>query len=269
MDLLRIVLVSIVCSTVAVMAAEDDARARALLNRAGELSRTTRHWDDREQTLGLEIVDRRGGRRQRRLEMWTKRYPEDASRTTLIFREPAQARGVGFLQWVDPHGPDSQWLYLPASKRVRQITGSRKKDSFVGTDFSYEDLGLMMDVLNWSARDAVSTWVREETVDESPCTVIELEPSESQEVSYSRLRIWLGVDDYLIYRYQFFDDEGQVKKNLVLADFKEVGGIPAPHRLEMFDVLAGSRTVATVEALEFDVGLRDEVFTKRRLERGS
>ncbi len=248
--------------------AEDDSRSRAFLDRAGDLSRTVRHWDDRQQTLALEIVDRRGGRRERRLEMWTKRYADDASKTVLIFREPAQARGVGFLQWVDPRGPDSQWLFLPASKRVRQITGSRKKESFVGTDFSYEDLGLMMDVVNWTPADADSKFVREAELDGAPCVVIELDPSDSQDVSYSKLRLSMRAADHLVVRYEFFDANGELVKMLQLSDIRDVGGILAPHRMEMVAVKAGSRTVAKVEALKFNVGLGDEVFTKRRLERG-
>ncbi len=268
MDCLRYLFATALCLSVVVSAAEDDPRARAMLERARELSHTTRHWSDRQQTLALEIVDRRGGERWRRLEMWTKRYPDDASRTTLIFREPAQARGVGFLQWVDPRGPDSQWLFLPASKRVRQITGSRKKESFVGTDFSYEDLGLMMDVVTWTAADATSALVREDAVEGKPCAVIELTPAASQEVSYARLRIWIGIDDLLVYRYELFDADGALRKTLLVSEVRDVSGIPAPHRLEMVDVKAGSRTVATVEELRFNLDLSDDIFTKRRLERG-
>lgn len=248
--------------------AGDDARARELLDRARELSRTSRHWTDRHQTLSLEIVDRRGGRRERRLEMWTKRYPDDSSRTTLIFRDPAQARGVGFLQWVDPHGPDNQWLYLPSTKRVRQITGSRKKESFVGTDFSYEDLGLMMDVVNWTAEDATSAMVRDESLEGIPCAVIRLDPGASQDVSYGALRIWVGREDHLIHRYDFLDEKGGLRKTLLVAQIRDVDGIPAPHRLEMLDAKAGSHTVATVDSLQFNVGLDDDVFSIRRLERG-
>src|SRR5690606_18770804 len=144
--------------------------------------------------------------------MWTKRYPDDSSRTLLIFREPAQARGVGFLQWVDPHGPDSQWLYLPTTKRVRQITGSRKKESFVGTDFSYEDLGLMMDVVNWSADDAASRWLREESIECMSCAVIELDPADTHEISYDLVVIWRGRVDTIIYRYDILEKDGALRK---------------------------------------------------------
>ncbi len=261
-------LLAALCLPIAVGGATDDPAAREILDRAGELSRTTRHWSDRHQVLSLEIFDRRGGRRDRRLEMWTKRYPDDSSRTALIFREPAQARGVGFLQWVDPRGPDSQWLYLPTTKRVRQITGSRKKESFVGTDFSYEDLGLMMDVVSWTPADASSQLLREESIEGTPCTVIQLDPADSQDVSYDAVRIWIGREDSIVYRYDFLEKDGALRKTLLVSEIRDVSGIPAPHRLEMVDAKAGSHTVATVEALEFNLGLDDDEFTKRRLERG-
>jgi len=255
-------------SAAAAFAADDDPRSRAILDRMAELSRTTRHWQDREQILALQIIDRNGGVRDRRLEMWTKRFGDDASRTTLIFREPPQARGIGVLQWVDPRGPDRQWLYYPSAKRVRQIAGSHKTDSFVGTDFTYEDLGLMMDVVTWTAADATSVFVREASLEGIPCAVIELDPTPVQDVSYAALRLWIGVEDHLVYRYEFIGPKGVLKKTLVLSDMREVKGIPAPHRLEMLDAKAGSRSIATVEALRFDVGLEDDMFTKRRLERG-
>ncbi len=247
--------------------AADDAAARAILAKAGELTRTTRHWDDRDQTLALEITDRRDTVRKRVLRMWTKRYEDDASKTILFFREPAVARGVGVLQWVDPNGPDRQWLYLPVTKRVRQVSGSGKKESFAGTDFSYEDLGLMMDVLTWSAADADSRLLRKEKLEGTPCAVIQLVPTAKQDVSYGAIRLWVGIEDHLVYRYDFDDEKGALRKVLLLSDIRNVDGIPAPFRLEMVNSKAGSRTVALVKDLRFNTGLEDDVFSKRHLER--
>ena len=249
-------------------AATDDARARAVLDRARVLSKTVRHWNDREQVLALQITDRSGGIRNRKLRMWTKRFDDDASKTILFFSEPPQARGVGFLQWVDARGPDSQWLYLPSTKRVRQISGSKRKESFVGTDFSYEDLGLMMDIVTWTSKDAISTFVREEKYGGVKCAVIKLAPTEVQDVSYSAIEVWVGKKDGLVHRYNFLDDRGRLRKTLVLSDFRAVDGIPSPHRLEMLNTRARSRTVASVVSMKLNANLSDEYFSKRRLEQG-
>lgn len=241
---------------------------RALLDEVRALNRTTRHWTDRHQVLDLTIVDRRGGERERSLEMWTKRYDDDASKTLLFFREPPQARGVGFLQWLDPHGPDHQWLYLPAVQRVRQITGSRKRESFVGTDFSYEDIGLMLDVLNWSEEDASSTLVGEDRVDGQICAIIALHPSEKQEVSYETVRIWIGRQDRALHRMEMEDEDGNLVKALTLTELSDVGAIPVAHLLKMENTRGGSHTIAQVRSIDFDRGIGDDMFTERRLERG-
>ena len=249
-------------------AAAEGNQARTLLDEVRLLNRTSRHWSDRHQTLDLTIVDRRGGERQRSLEMWTKRYDDERSRTLLFFREPAQARGVGFLQWLDPHGPDRQWLYLPSVQRVRQITGSRKRESFVGTDFSYEDIGLMIDALNWSEEDAASALIGDDQLDGQTCAIIALRPSPEQEVSYGVVRIWIGRADLALHRMELEDGEGKVQKILSLGELQEVGAIPVAHLLKMENARGGSHTVARVRDIDFDRGIGDEMFTERRLERG-
>jgi hypothetical protein len=117
--------------------------ARELLDQVRHLSQTTRKWTDRMQHLQLRIVDRRGGERTRNLVIYVKKYPEDRNRTIVFFESPPEVKGVGFLQWADSHAKDEQWLYLPELKRVRQISAGARHESFVGTDFSYDDLAII------------------------------------------------------------------------------------------------------------------------------
>ena len=79
--------------------------SQALLAQVRKLNDTARKWTDRTQRLKLTIVDRRGSERQRELQMQTKQYGEDASRSLLFFLAPAEVRGVGFLQWLEPAAP--------------------------------------------------------------------------------------------------------------------------------------------------------------------
>ena len=83
-------------------------------------------------------------------------------------------RGIGFLQWIAPREPDRQWLYLPSLKRTRQISGGSRTDSFAGTDFSYEDLSIMADVLDWGPDSAAASLKGSETLDGQECDIVEL-----------------------------------------------------------------------------------------------
>jgi hypothetical protein len=243
--------------------------ARALLDKVKQLNQTTRKWSDRVQRMTLIIVDRRGGETRRELEMMTKRYDDDASRSIVFLHAPAQVQGIGFLQWIAPQEPDRQWLYLPALKRTRQISHGARTESFVGTDFSYEDLSVMADVLDWGEDKAPATVTGKETIDGHDSDIIELKPTAAADVSYGTIRVWLGRDDQVVRKMVFLDPDGQLAKTLLLSDVRDAAGIPAAHKLEMRNERSGSHTTVDLTELKYNAGLDDEVFTQRRLEKGA
>ena len=259
--------VALVLGLLAAAARADDG-ARGLLDKVKQLNDTTRKWTDRQQRMKLDIVDRRGNDAQRDLEVLTKRYGHDASRSIMFFHAPPQVQGIGFLQWIAPQEPDRQWLYLPALKRTRQISGGARTESFAGTDFSYEDLSIMADVLDWGPDKAQAALTREDTIDGTVTDVIELTPSSAADVSYGKIRLWLGRTDQVAHKYEFLDQQGQLAKTLLLGDIRDVNGIPAAHKLEMRNERNGSHTLVELTALTYNSGLDDDVFTQRRLEKG-
>jgi outer membrane lipoprotein-sorting protein len=248
-------------------AASAGETARGLLDRVRELNETTRKWTDREQRLDLTIVDRRGGERRRELQILTKKFGERGSRSILFFHAPPAVRGIGLLQWIEPGEPDRQWLYLPALKRVRQITGAGRQESFAGTDFSYEDLAIINEMFEWTEEEAPSALKAEEVLDGVPCAVIELTPRKA-EAGYERLRVWLGRKDLVAHKMEFEVKSGRPEKTLLFSDIRPVGAIPSAHRLEMRNERSGSRTLVVLREIRYDTGLTDDVFSQRRLERG-
>ena len=58
-----------------------------------------------------------------------------------MFDEPRDVKGTAFLIHAHKQEADDQWLYLPALKRVKRISSSNRSGSFMGSEFSYEDLG--------------------------------------------------------------------------------------------------------------------------------
>jgi len=241
--------------------------ARELLDRARQLNETSRKWSDRVQHLKLAIIDRRGGERKRDLVIYFKKYPEDRNRTLLFFETPPEIKGVGFLQWADPHGKDAQWLYLPELKRTRQISGGAKRESFVGTDFSYDDLAITSQITDWTEADAKTKLLREETVDGQPCYVIEFTP-DGKDVGYGKIIVWLTRDDLVIVKFEMYDKQGRLEKVLALSNIRNVGNVPTAYQMEMNNVQDNSRTVVEFTEVRYDTGLDDDRFTQRALEHG-
>lgn len=259
----------VVAALLAVTAtARADDAARARLDAVRQLNETTRKWSDRTQRMTLTIVDRRGGEVRRELEVRSKRYDGDATRSIMFFHAPAQVHGIGFLQWTDPRDTDRQWLWLPALKRVRQISGGARTESFVGTDFSYEDLAIMAEAVDWSEAEAVSALAGEETIDGVASDIIELRPTPAADVHYGLVRLWLGRDDLVVRKFELLDPDGTLRKTLLLSDIRVEKNIPTAHRLEMRNERTGSHTTVEITALSYDSGIADEELTQRRLEKG-
>jgi outer membrane lipoprotein-sorting protein len=176
---------------------------------------------------------------------------------------------VGFLSFSYPDKDDDQWLYLPELKRVRQITANTRKQSFQGSDFSYQDLELFDDIRDWTEKDATTKLVREgEVVDGVPCAVIELTP-QGKDLDYSRFVLWLDRKDSTVRKMEFYDQkDGALLKTLLLTEFKTIDNLPTAHRMEMANVKKGTKTVMELSEIRYNQGLADDIFTQRYLERG-
>jgi outer membrane lipoprotein-sorting protein len=244
-----------------------ETTGRELLERVRQLGETTRKWSDRVQRLKLAIVDRRGGERHRELVIYLRKYPEDRNRTLLFFETPPEIKGMGFLQWADPRGKDEQWLYLPELKRVRQISGGAKRESFAGTDFSYDDLAIMSQITDWTEAEAHAALLRDETVDGQPCRVVEFTPT-GKALGYGKILAWFTADDLVIVKYEMYDKAGRLEKVLALSNVRKVGTIPTPFHMEMRNLAGNSRTVVDFTEVKYDTALDDGLFTQRALERG-
>ena len=99
--------------------------------------------------LKMRLFDRQQRVRERDLTILTMRpRPAGAApgtagsgdRVLIRFTYPNDIRDTAFLVWEHPGGEDERFLYLPALGRVRRIAGAETQDSFVGSDFTYEDI---------------------------------------------------------------------------------------------------------------------------------
>ena len=242
--------------------------ARALLEEANRLDDTSRAWKDRTQRLKLRIVDGRANERLRELTMKTVKREGGEDKTITVFHMPPEVRGTSFLQFAHRDRDAEQWLFLPALNRVRQISAQSKSESFMGTDFSYRDLELLSDVLEWTEEEAPSHLAGTEKIGDVEVALIDLTPKK-KDVGYQRIRIALAKSDLVIRRMEFYGSGEAPKKLLKLDDIRDVGGIPTAYTLEMVQPQAGSQTYVAVVDVKYNQGLDDDQFTSRALERGA
>ncbi len=182
------------------------------------------------------------------------------SKAIIRFTSPADVKGVALLVLNHPDRASDQWMWTPAIARDRRIALQDRSARFFGTDFSFEDLE-ERDVDQYDYR-----MLGDDTVDGAACWKIEARPKQSKSSQYSLSRVWIRKDNYA---FALVENEarGQLARRLKYQDLRNVQGIWTALRLEMTDVRRNSRTVLTLNKLEYNASLRDEDFTLQALRR--
>jgi len=215
--------------------------------------------DDETSKMTMTIINPGGRKRMRSLTLWGKDAP-DGAKSLLRFLEPADIEGTGFLSIEHKGRPDDQWLYLPALGKSRRIASGEKSKSFLGTDFTYEDLG------DWEIDDYDHEILREEKLGDEDCWVIE-STSKKKDGSYSKLITWIRKDNYVGAKIEFYDKGGELLKVLTTDDIVQIDGIWTIKKLVMENVQKGSKTILELTEVKYNQGLKDDLFTITNLER--
>jgi len=218
--------------------------------------------DDQRGIMQMTLINRRGRTRERTVLFLSKEYGKD-SKSLMFFQSPADVRGTGFLQYEynDPAKEDDRWLYLPALKKVRRISGSSKNDYFMGTDFTYDDMG------DRAVEEDHHKLLREEEVDSLKCWVLESTPKD-KEYMYSRTVKWIRQDALIPVEVEFYDRQGNLLKALTISDIKKQDGFWTAFKMEMDNLQEKHKTILEIEEMHYNVGLKDNLFRVSTLERG-
>lgn len=218
--------------------------------------------DDRQSTLEMTLINKRGKKRVRVISSYYKDYGKD-SKALMFFQSPSDVKGTGFLQFEydDPAKDDDRWLYLPALKRVRRISGSSKNEYFMGSDFTYDDLG------GRSVDEDEHTLLREEELDGQKCWVIE-SVSKDDGYMYSKVVRWIRQDALMDIKIEFYDRHGALMKVLAVGDIRLQDGFWTAYSMEMDNLQEQHQTILKFNDITYNADLSDSLFRVSTLERG-
>lgn len=230
-----------------------------------QVMRRVKERDDGEEMVAdttMKLINKRGQVRVRKVRMFRKDY-RDGVKKIIFFLEPADVRGTAFLSWDPIEGEGAQWIYIPALKKVRRIASSRRGDYFMGTDFTYEDLG------EWRVEDFQHKLIGEEEIDGHGCYVVESVPKERGRSVYGRKVVWVRKDIWMIVRADFHDKSGRFIKRMTVPRVERVDGIWTAMELRMDNDKKGHKTIILIEDVKYNTGILDDMFTRRAMIRGA
>jgi hypothetical protein len=226
--------------------------------------------DDARFEMRMRLFDRQDRARERVLTLLAKRAQPgsdaDGDRTLIRFSYPNDIDGTGFLVWQHPGEDDERFLYLPALGRVRRIAGSEAQESFVGSDFTYEDIG-GREFENYSYRllSEQETWADPAGASHD---VWRLESRHKDaDARYPRVVSLVRKDNFVVVHAEIHNRRDEVQKTYDVRRLERVSGYWTALDMVMRDAQQRTRTELVIETAEYDVGLSDSDFTRRALER--
>jgi len=223
---------------------------------------------DAKGRLLMELIDPDGGKRVRDMTMLRRNQEEGgAQKYFMYFHEPGDVRRLTFMIWKYLSRDDDRWIYVPAIDLIRQIAAEDKYSSFVGSDFSHEDV---------SGRDVAEDThaiLREEKLGDRDVIVIESAPRD--EAAFSRRISWIDKENHLPLQEEYYDAQNKLQRvftadvieNITVGEGGEKHVYPTIMKRTMKNVRTGHRTEVTVMSVSYDLGLEDADFTERRMRR--
>ena len=203
---------------------------------------------DAHLVLSMSLTDKNGNTSERKTEM----YQKGSDKRLIRFLTPADQKGIGVLTLPE----DVMYLYLPAFKKVRQIASHVKNQNFAGTDLTYEDL---------SQFDFHKTHRAELIREEDDMYIIKLTPIDPKDKDYAYLVAQYRKDNFYPVKIDYYDSSGTIWKTMERKDLEIINGYWTSLKMEIKDLNKDHSTISVIDQVEFDIGLNDDVFTKRNL----
>jgi outer membrane lipoprotein-sorting protein len=205
---------------------------------------------DEVAVMKMTITDKSGTSKVRQIAI--KQMGSDFR--LIRFQAPAEVKGVSFLS----RGESEMYIFMPDFGKVRRIASHTKNESFMGSDFSYDDMGSGKLVEKYDARILKK---------EGDLVTLELTPQNGADADVKRRVMVVDTRYFIAVKGESYDANGKVVKETVQEDIKQVSGHWLAHRITAKSPKEGSSTVLELSETRFDVGLKEDDFSQRAMKR--
>lgn len=231
------------------------------LSIAIEADRRDTGWGDSTASMKMILRNAQGDESIRDIRVRNLEVQGDGDKGLTIFDEPRDVKGTAFLTFTHKTGPDDQWLYLPALKRVKRISSKNKSGPFMGSEFAYEDIS-SNEVEKYTYK-----YLRDEQYQGMDMFVMERYPQDPDS-GYTRQVIWIDQAEYRPWKIVYYDRKDSLLKTLTFSDYKQyLDQYWRADEYFMENHQTGKTTKLIWSDYRFNTGLTDRDFDQNSLKR--
>ena len=217
---------------------------------------------DQQSILKMTLVNKQGKKRIRKIKQTSKDFGS-VEKNIMFFMAPSDIKNTSFMNWsyTKPNKDDDQWIYLPAIKRVKRISSDSKSDYFMGSDFTYDDLG------DRHPDKDIHKLLREEKYKGEDCYVVESK-SKNKDYFYSKTVTWVIKGKWIGLKRDFYDEDGELLKTLSVEKYEKMGDYYIITNSVMNNIQKKHKTVMALSKIKIDKDVSEKKFTERMMKRG-
>lgn len=215
--------------------------------------------DDGVAEVQMTMVNKKGKERVREFVMLRKDESDGGEQQYYTyFKKPSDVARMTFMVHKSIEGNDARWIYVPAVDLIKPISADDKNSSFVGSDFSYEDVSGR----RWTEDN--HTLTGESDLDGRPVYVIESVPKEPYK-GFTKKITYVDKENFLPLKEEYFDDKGEMIRRFTAVKVDQIEGITTVIERKMEDLKKGTYTTVLFSSIDYNTGLSDDLFTERYL----
>ncbi len=192
-------------------------------------------------------------------EISMKSWMKGRDYALIYITAPARDRGTTFLK-----RGNEVWNWVPAVERVIKLPPSMMMQSWMGSDFTNDDLVRESSIVNDYTHELAGT----ETINGYECWKVELTPKPEAAVVWGKVTMWVARETPMQMKIEFYDEDMNLVNEMNASEVKNLGGRKFTTRWEMIPQdKEGHKTVMIYNDVEFNVPLEDNMFTEQYMKR--
>jgi len=171
---------------------------------------------------------------------------------------PAKEKGQVFLK-----RQKEMWNWVPSIERMVKIPPSMMMQSWMGSDFTNDDLVKQSSIV----KDYEQILVGEEPIRENLCYKIQLDPLPEAPVVWGRIICWVTKDGFNLWKTEYYDEDLELVNVENAFDLKNFGDRTLPSRMEIFPKdKTGNKTVILLKEMTFNQPIDDQFFSQQNMQ---
>lgn len=175
----------------------------------------------------------------------------------ILITEPARDKGQVFLK-----RESDMWNYVPSINRMIKIPPSMMSQSWMGSDFTNDDLVKMNSIVD----DYDHTIIGEENIGGYDCYKIQLIPHDDAAVVWGKIILWIAKKEYYELKVEYYDEDMKLVTTQTAGNIKQFGDRKLPSYMEMIPVdKPGQKTIISTDAVEFNVEIPESFFSQQNM----